>query len=61
MIKTILLLLLTAAAGFSGYIAYATYKLSALSEMTFEDMLKYTTRDSKEAVITVGILQGDEI
>ena len=61
MIKTVLVLLLIAAVGFAGYIAYATYKLNQLKDMTFEDMLKFTTRDNKEAVITVGILQGDEM
>jgi len=61
MIKTVLVLLLTASVGFAGYIAYATYKLNQLSEMTFEDMLMFTTRDNKEAVITVGILQGNEM
>ncbi|WP_312651887.1 serine hydrolase domain-containing protein [Proteiniclasticum sp.] len=61
MIRIILVLSVVAAAGFSGYLVYATHKLNQLSEMTFEDMIEFTTKDNKDAVITVGILEGERM
>jgi CubicO group peptidase (beta-lactamase class C family) len=44
-------------AGFVGYSIYGSYKLNQLSGMSFEEMLDYATKDHKEALITVGIIQ----
>lgn len=44
-------------AGFGGYCLYGTVRMNALSEMSFEDMLAYTTKNQKDAIITVGIVQ----
>lgn len=56
-LKLFLVSVLAIAVGLGGYAAYGSYKLSELSKMTYEDMLQFTTKDNKDAVITVGILQ----
>lgn len=56
-LKIVLVIVLVTAVGLCGYAAYGSYKLNELSKMTFEDMLQFTTKDNKDAVITVGILQ----
>lgn len=53
----IVILVLVIAAGFGGYCIYGSYKINELASMTFEEMLAYTTKDNKEAKITVGIIQ----
>ncbi|KGE19816.1 serine hydrolase domain-containing protein [Paenibacillus wynnii] len=57
----ILIIVLVIAAGFGGYCAYGLYKINKLSSMTFEEMLKHTTKDNKDAVITVGVIQNDQM
>lgn len=53
----ILIVVLVIAAGFGGYCIYGMYKINELSRMTYKEMLDYTTKDKKDAVITVGIIQ----
>lgn len=60
-LKVILIILLIAAAGFGGYIIYGSYKLNQLSSMTLQEMLAYTTKGNKDAVITVGIIQNGKM
>lgn len=44
-----------------GYIIYGTYKLNQLTHMSAEEMIAYTTKNNKDAKITVGILRNDKI
>jgi CubicO group peptidase (beta-lactamase class C family) len=57
----ILMIVLVITAGFGGYVIYGSYKIHELSRMTFEEMLAYTTKDNKDAVITVGIIQNGKM
>jgi CubicO group peptidase (beta-lactamase class C family) len=60
-LKVILIIFLVTAAGFGGYFLYGLYKINQLSEMTFKDMLAYTTKDNKDAVITVGMIRNGKM
>jgi CubicO group peptidase (beta-lactamase class C family) len=57
----ILTIVLVIAVGFGGYCIYGSYKIDELSRLTFEEMLDYTTKDNKDAVITVGIIKNDKM
>jgi CubicO group peptidase (beta-lactamase class C family) len=57
----ILIIVLVIAIGFGGYFIYGLYKINELSSMTYKEMLDYTTKDNKNAVITVGIIQNDKM
>ena len=52
----ILIIVLVFTVGFSGYCIYGAYKINQLASMTFKDMIAYTTKDNKDAVITVGVI-----
>lgn len=43
------------------YIAVGAYRMSLIPDMTFEEMLRYTTEGNKSAVITVGIIRNGEM
>ena len=60
-LKSILIIVLVTVVGFGGYRIYGSYKINQLSKMTFQEMLAYTTKDKKGAVITVGIIQNDKM
>lgn len=60
-LKVILIIVLVIAAGIGGYSIYGLYNVNKLSSMTFEEMLAYTTKDNKNAVITVGIIKNGEM
>lgn len=47
--------------GIGGCAIYGSYKLHQLSTMTFDEMMAYTTKDNKDALITVGIIKDGEI
>ncbi|HHX13099.1 MAG TPA: beta-lactamase family protein [Clostridiales bacterium] len=57
----ILIILLVIVVGFAIYVMYGFYKIKQLSEMTFEEMLSYTTEDNGDALITVGIIKNGEM
>jgi CubicO group peptidase (beta-lactamase class C family) len=57
----ILIIVLVITAGLGGYFIIGSYKIGKLSSMTFEEMLAYTTKDNKDAVITVGIIQNGKM
>ncbi|MGP6147630.1 serine hydrolase domain-containing protein [Jeotgalibaca sp. A122] len=57
MLMVILMIMGFVAAGVGGYIIYGSYKINELSKMTFEEMLDFTVKNNKDAVITVGIIQ----
>lgn len=60
-LKVILILFLITAIGFCVLYFYGLYKMNQLSEMTFQEMLAYTTKDNQEAVITVGVIKNGEM
>ncbi len=60
-LKITLVIVLIIAALIGGYAIYGSYKINQLSDMIFEDMLAYTTKDNENAVITVGIIQNDKM
>ena len=57
----ILIIILVLAVGFAIYVMYGSYKIKQLSEMTFEEMLAYTTDGNDDAIITVGIIRDGEM
>lgn len=56
-LKYILILALVIIIGIGGYSIYGLHKINQLTEMTFEEMLISTTKDNKDAIITVGIIE----
>jgi CubicO group peptidase (beta-lactamase class C family) len=60
-LKVILIIFLITAVGFGAYVVYGSYKIKQLSSMTFKEMLAYTTKDNKDAIITVGIIQNGKM
>ncbi len=60
-LKVTLIIVLLIAIGIGGYSIYGLYKINQLSDMTFEDMLAYTTKDNKDAIISVGIIHNDKM
>jgi len=60
-LKVFLVIVLLFVVGIGGYSIYGSYKINQLSNMTFIDMLAYTTKDNKDAIITVGIIQNDKM
>jgi CubicO group peptidase (beta-lactamase class C family) len=60
-LKVILIIVLVIATGIVGYGTYGLYKINQLSSMTFKDMLAYTTKDNKNAVITIGIIKNGKM
>jgi CubicO group peptidase (beta-lactamase class C family) len=61
LLKAVLIVVLVAVVGFGGYCVYGLFKINQLSAMTSEEMLAYTTKNNKDAVITVGIIQNDKM
>jgi len=47
--------------GFGSLYAVTEYSINQISKITFEDMLVYTTKNNKDAIITVGIIQNGSI
>jgi CubicO group peptidase (beta-lactamase class C family) len=60
-LKVILIIVLVTVVGFGGYCIYGLHKINQLSKMTFKEMLAYTTKDNKDAVITVGIIKNGKM
>lgn len=60
-LKVILIILLVSAAGFGCFSVYGSYKINQLTNMSFEEMLAYTTKDNKDGVITVGIIKNGKM
>lgn len=53
--------ILLIAIGLSVFFAIMTARLNQIPNMTFSEMIHYTTENKKEAAITVGVIQNDEI
>ncbi|MDF2473938.1 MAG: beta-lactamase [Anaerocolumna sp.] len=60
-LKAIFIIVLVTAVGFGSYCIYGLYKINQLSKMTFNEMLVYTTKDNKDVVITVGIINNGKM
>lgn len=60
-IKAVFLVVFVLAMGFGGYYLYGTYKMNEISKMTYEEMLHYTTKNNKNAIITVGVIEKDKV
>lgn len=56
-LKWFLLVAVLLLAGAGVFFAVVSHRMSLLPKMTFEQMLAYTTKDNKDAVITMGIIQ----
>jgi CubicO group peptidase (beta-lactamase class C family) len=54
----VVIAVLAAALAFGIFTAIAADRMSLIPSMTFQQMLKYTTKDNKDAIITVGIIKG---
>lgn len=52
---TILLIVLV------GIILFGNYQISKIPKLSFKEALEYTTKDNKDAVITVGIIKNEDI
>lgn len=60
-LKAFLIIVLVFTAGFGGYCIYGSYKINQLASMTFKDMIAYTTKNNKDAVITVGVIHNGQM
>lgn len=60
-LKLVLIIVLLTVVGFGAYSIYGLYKLNQLTDMSFAEMLAYTTEDRDDAVITVGIIDDGEM
>lgn len=46
---------------FGGIMIYGKYQMSKIPELSFQEILEYTTKDNADAVITVGIVKNGQI
>lgn len=60
-VKAITIILIFIVIAIVGFICYGKYQLSKIPELSFKDLLEYTTKENKNAVITVGIVKNGEI
>lgn len=60
-LKTVLAIVLLIVVGIASYSIYGLHKINQLSTMAFEEMLAYTTKDNKDAIITIGIIQNNKM
>lgn len=50
-------IVLVVALGLAAFFVIASHRLNALASMSFDDMLRYTTKDNEDAIITVGVVR----
>ncbi len=55
------LVFLVLAMGFGIFSLVVSYQMSLIPSMSFEEMMAYTTENNEKAVISVGIIQNDEM
>jgi len=60
-VKTLFLILGIISLSLFAYYIYGLYKISLLEKMSSDEMIAYTTKNNKNAVITVGIIQNGEV
>ena len=61
MLWIILSIVLLVGIALGSFFAFASYQMSKIPAMTFEEMLIYTTKGQSDAVITVGTIKNGEI
>jgi CubicO group peptidase (beta-lactamase class C family) len=44
-------------AGIGGFYAFFVYRINQMSKLTFEEMLTYTTKNKKKAIIAIGVIK----
>ena len=44
-----------------GIVIYGRYQMSKIPELSFQEMLEYTTKDNADAVITVGVVKDGQV
>ena len=49
------------AIGVIGYFGYNAYRINLITNMTFEEMFAFTTRNNEEIVIAIGVIQNNEV
>ena len=59
--RILFIFILIFAMGLGGYFVYGTYKIDELTNMTYKEMIDNTTKNNEDAIITVGIIQKDEM
>ncbi|WP_099467427.1 serine hydrolase domain-containing protein [Konateibacter massiliensis] len=57
LIRTIIVLIVCIAIAVAGLSLYGKYQLSKVPKLSFKEALEYTTKENKNAVITVGIVE----
>lgn len=60
-IKLIIIIVIFVASVLFGLQIYGTYQIKKIPELSFQDALQYTTKDNKDAVITVGIIKDGQV
>jgi hypothetical protein len=44
-------------AGIGGFYAFFVYRINQMSKLIFEEMLTYTTKNKKKAIIAIGVIK----
>jgi len=60
-IIVIAVILICAALAVIGLMCYGKYQISKIPELSFAEVLEYTTKDNKDACITVGIVKDGQV
>lgn len=61
LVKVIGIFIILISVAIIGYILYGKYQLSKIPELSFKEALEYTTKENKNAAITIGIIKGGNI
>lgn len=61
MLKILIIILVLAIVIVLGLLFYGKYQMSKIPELSFQEALEYTTKDNKEAVITIGIIRDGQM
>lgn len=61
MLKILIIILVLAIVIVLGLLFYGKYQMSKIPELSFQEALEYTTKDNKEAVITIGIIKDGQM
>lgn len=61
LIRIILLLAVILCLGIGAFWAIISYRTSLIPSMSFDDMMEYTTKNNKKAIITVGVIKDGEM
>lgn len=59
--KILSFLVLIGTLGLGIFILYGNYRMSKIRDMSYEEVLKYTTKDNEDARITVGIIRDEKM